>query len=204
MDQSDYKQTGKSIPIKIPELTSFVHNKLDEYMYLTSSLQMQPKFNPFKQPIIYSTSEGKLVQVPDNIKKDAIASWQAQQKNKPAIENFDNSPSGTRDMFDFSNVGTPLEQTSHMAGTMTKNSDVQRMFDNDPNLKPIRKIQPRKVNSGAVHNKPYVNEYMSSQATPRPTEKIVVVEKDNSTLLYIIIFLILAAISYYIYITKKN
>ena len=61
---TEYQRTGKEIPLNVSVLINFVHNKLDEYAFLKESTQSEPNFNPYTNPVIFTTDEGKLVQVP--------------------------------------------------------------------------------------------------------------------------------------------
>lgn len=207
---TEYKKTGKEIPLNVNTLISFVHNKLDEYAFLKESTQTEPSNNPFTQPVIFTTDEGKLVQVPVEIQKQAISSWK--QRSTPQ-QNF--SPQGQPDgVFEhFGNAGTPLEQTSHMAnlsGIHDQHQPHQQPIYQEPLVQqqPIYQDQypGRPVNHQMNHQ---VNRMPRYPPNPRllepmeePPQRVVVVEKDNSTVLYMMVFVILAALAYYVYTNK--
>ncbi len=208
---NNYQETGNSIPLKIPELINFVHNKLDEYIHLQSATQMEPPTNPFTDPVIFTTAEGKLAQVPADIQKKAISTWQnQQQQQQQQKEQFGKSqdqlgPQGMM-MEHFAGAGagagTPLDQTSHMSDF---NSHPTQF---GPGPDPVQHREP--VPKGP-HRPPMSQQRMELDSRlpyydPRIEEpqRVVVVEKSDSTLVYLIIFLAVAAVAYYAYKNKKQ
>lgn len=68
----EYKKTGKNINIPVDEALTFTKNKLYEYDELIKATQAKPDYSPYEQPIYFTTSEGKMVQIPENIQKEGI------------------------------------------------------------------------------------------------------------------------------------
>jgi hypothetical protein len=73
----DYKQTGNKIPLSVDELASHVKQQLYQYDRLKDITQSEPGFNPYKNPVIYTTEEGKTVQIPAELQGQAIQQWKS-------------------------------------------------------------------------------------------------------------------------------
>jgi hypothetical protein len=71
----NYKETGNKIPISVPELIDFAHQKLAEYDSAVSTNKSISFQNPYSEPIIYPTKDGKTIMVPNEIQKQAIDLW---------------------------------------------------------------------------------------------------------------------------------
>jgi hypothetical protein len=208
---TEYKMTGKEIPLNVNILVKHIHNKLDEYAFLKESTQTEPGSNPFTQPVIFTTDEGKLVQVPAEIQKQAISTWK-QRSNPQHTPSPQGQPDGVFEHF--GNPGTPLEQTSHMAHLQGAHDQrqlpPQQPMYQEPPVQQQRQQQP-------MYQEPYpdmpvnrpVNRLPRYAPDPRliermeePPQRVVVVEKDNSTILYMIVFIVLAALAYYVYTSR--
>lgn len=74
-----YQITGNKIPISKEELINYTHKQLSLY----DAGKMQDA-NPYSQPIVYITKEGKMIQVPQEIQKEAISSWTPKPKVQKA------------------------------------------------------------------------------------------------------------------------
>lgn len=85
-----YQHTGKQIPVSVPDLISFVHDKLYQYDQLKKGTGVEPTFNPYLQPIIYTMSNGKSIIIPENIQKQAVGLW-IKKKHDPEIMNNSNN-----------------------------------------------------------------------------------------------------------------
>ena len=70
-----YKQTGNKIPVTKDELINYIHEQLTFY-----DVCKLKDMNPYTQPIIYITKEGKMIQVPQEIQQEAVASWNPRSK----------------------------------------------------------------------------------------------------------------------------
>ncbi|ARF11545.1 hypothetical protein Klosneuvirus_1_402 [Klosneuvirus KNV1] len=70
-----YKQTGNKIPVTKDELINYIHEQLTFY-----DVGKLKDMNPYTQPIIYITKEGKMIQVPQEIQQEAVASWNPRSK----------------------------------------------------------------------------------------------------------------------------
>ena len=83
MDNSNYRLTGNNIPINEALVMAHVKGQLDEYQKAINS-SVKPTFDPLNNPIIYTTPEGKTIQVPQQIQTKAIQEWQ-QSKNTDGL-----------------------------------------------------------------------------------------------------------------------
>lgn len=81
---SQYKETGNKVPVSEDELIQYVISKINSYVDYIKQTNNTPKCNPFMEPIIYTTTEGKTIMVPDYIKEKGIQMW-SQQNNSPEI-----------------------------------------------------------------------------------------------------------------------
>ena len=72
--EKNYKMTGNNIPINEQEILSFVKAQLEEYNKLIKD-SIKPDFDPINNPIIYKTSDGKIIQVPKETQNKAISEW---------------------------------------------------------------------------------------------------------------------------------
>ena len=81
----EYQPTGNNINLRMDELVDFVLEKLEQYEYIVKATQTVPSFSPYKDPIIYTTKEGKTVQIPEYVHQEAIKIWN-QKKNKSINE----------------------------------------------------------------------------------------------------------------------
>ncbi len=71
----EYKETGNKVPLPMDELLNFAQEKLQEFDKLVEATQTRPTNSPYTNPIIYTTKEGKLVQIPEYIQQQAINLW---------------------------------------------------------------------------------------------------------------------------------
>ncbi len=214
-----YQQTGKSIPIQVPELISFVHNKLDQYVALTNATQMKPDFDPFSDPLIFTTQEGKLIQIPKDIQKQAVASWKQNHNEQDQQPQLDLSgeiggPGGMSQFghLNMANTGAPLESTSHMAHMRGQLPPTHQHHDHNYDQNDAEFVQNQDYDTQSAdyrtsqehpqhqhhypQQRPYHQQYMP------PVENVVIVEKKNNTMYILLFVLVLAAIGYYYY--KKN
>lgn len=65
---NNFKQTGNNIPVYIDELEAHITRLLTVY----DKADPKPKHNPYKHPIIHTTSEGKVIQVPKDFQQKTI------------------------------------------------------------------------------------------------------------------------------------
>lgn len=82
-----FRQTGNKIAVTGQELIAYVKQQLANYDGSISKNKSLPKSNPYTHPIIYKTQNGKMIQVPEEIQKQAISSWYQQNgTNVPAAQ----------------------------------------------------------------------------------------------------------------------
>jgi hypothetical protein len=88
MDVADveYQKTGNNIQIPYNEMYNFVIQKLDEYDRLAEATQVEPPNSPFKNPIIYTTVDGKTVQIPMDIHAKASQAYLKDKYGDDLIE----------------------------------------------------------------------------------------------------------------------
>jgi hypothetical protein len=111
MNQVGYEETGNVVPVKRSELIEYVHRKLDEYIELMNATQTKPSFDPFNESIIYTTKEGKMVKIQDEVQKQAIVTW-SESRNRNG--NNPNAPTEISGAGYEDNYGAPLLDTTHM------------------------------------------------------------------------------------------
>ena len=80
-----YKHTGASYPINPDILQEYVTKQLVIYDQVANKENNTSDFSPYRDPILYQTKEGKVVQVPKDVQTKAINDWliQKQQNAKP-------------------------------------------------------------------------------------------------------------------------
>ena len=82
-----YQITGNKIPVTKDELIIYMKEQLSAF-----DSGMSKNTNPYTDAIIYNTKDGKMIQIPQEIQKEAITLWNQQPKkfNLPMNENDDN------------------------------------------------------------------------------------------------------------------
>lgn len=65
-----YQITGNKIPVTKEELINYIHSQLAIYD------QGNRETNPYNEPIIYTTKDGKTIQVPTEIHNEAVKTWE--------------------------------------------------------------------------------------------------------------------------------
>ena len=89
----NYQETGNQIPISQQELIIFVHSKLEDYDRKVSVLKMPTSPNPYTDPLIYTTKEGKTIKIPEEIQKQAVHDWYRQHgTNVPVMQRTPDIP----------------------------------------------------------------------------------------------------------------
>ena len=58
-----FNYTGQSLPVYIDELEQHIYKLLDNY----DKAITKPKHNPYKNPIIHTTNQGKIIQIPTDL-----------------------------------------------------------------------------------------------------------------------------------------
>ena len=77
---TEYKETGNKVPLPMDELINFAQEKLQDFDRLVEATQSRPERSPYNSPIIYTTKEGKLVQIPEYIQQQAVNLWSSAKK----------------------------------------------------------------------------------------------------------------------------
>lgn len=71
----NFRETGNKVPVTVDELINFSERQLGEFDALVSQSKSIPSQNPYTDPIIYTTQEGKTIKVPQEIQKEAVNNW---------------------------------------------------------------------------------------------------------------------------------
>lgn len=67
-----YQFTGKTVPIQTSVLLEYVLNKFKKYDEYVESTGEEPEYNPYSSPILYRLDNGKVIEVPKEIIKEAV------------------------------------------------------------------------------------------------------------------------------------
>ena len=76
-----YQHTGNQIHLPMDDMVNFVYNKLYEYDELIKATEMIPEQSPYKDPVYYTTDEGKMVQIPEYIQKQVVEQYMKEKIN---------------------------------------------------------------------------------------------------------------------------
>lgn len=76
----NYEETGNKVPVTETELIKVMIVKYDAYA--RSQNTSSPLPNPDKEPVIYTTQDGKTIKIPDEIKIKAKTIWLKDVINK--------------------------------------------------------------------------------------------------------------------------
>ena len=89
MNPSNYKETGNKVPVTMDMLISKCHALIAEYERTVSQQSNRPPFNPYMDPIIITTDDGKTIMVPKEVQKQAIDLWHNQTgQNVPLMRQY--------------------------------------------------------------------------------------------------------------------
>jgi hypothetical protein len=83
--EQQYTQTGKNIPVNFEELSTHIEKVLYNYEIRSNR---DSNYNPFTDPIIYTTNDGKTIQIPDSIQQKVVNEW----NNKKNVKGHDIQP----------------------------------------------------------------------------------------------------------------
>jgi len=90
--------TGNNISVPENELISSAHHHLNRYDELRQASGSIPQYNPYEQPIVYTTEDGRQVQIPEQIHQKAIDLWIANKNQNIGENNNTVDISGVPDM----------------------------------------------------------------------------------------------------------
>jgi|LakMenEpi03Aug12_release.lakeMendotaPanAssembly.Ray.scaffolds.fasta_scaffold295451_2 hypothetical protein len=83
----DFRETGNKIPISSDELINYAQTLLADFDTKISTNKSIPSVNPYVQPLIYKTNDGKTIRIPDEIQKQAVHIWyQKTGRNVPVMQ----------------------------------------------------------------------------------------------------------------------
>ena len=80
----EYMRTGNNIDVTENELLDHMYKEFNRYDNLNSDTTNTSTYSPYTDTIIYETTHGKQIEVPQYIQKKAIDTWllQKQQNNQ--------------------------------------------------------------------------------------------------------------------------
>jgi hypothetical protein len=92
-----YQETGNRVPVSVEELVKYIQSKLYAFDELLEVTRKPPSYNPYKEPIYYTTKAGKTIMIPKEIQEKAIEEWRqrkgqyhvfpmAQEQEQPQIQ----------------------------------------------------------------------------------------------------------------------
>lgn len=87
-----YKNTGNKIPVTREELINYMNKQLAAY---DSGKLQNP--NPYTEQVIYITKDKKMIQIPQDIQREAVALWNPQREMMPIHINMEQSNTGKTD-----------------------------------------------------------------------------------------------------------
>lgn len=190
----DFVPTGNNVPVSAEDLVKYVHMELDRYDNLVQMAGSVPQYSPYTHPIIFTTEDGKQVQIPENIQQEAVKVWndfkgkQISEKNdeyaqaQQQYEDLQESPYGRESPQNNSSQETKINQESFPdQEAMAESAQAQSA----PFAKPIQPIQPSNLMQTASMNQ--YNQY----------------SRDDGTFLYLILAIAFILIIYYCYKNNK-
>ena len=95
---SDYKTTGKNIPISVEDVMNYVFSELDRYDKLVETSGSKPNISPYEQQLVYTLEDGRQVKIPENIQMEAIDSWNKGKQSQVNVEGVESNISGVMDI----------------------------------------------------------------------------------------------------------
>lgn len=192
-DPNDFENTGNQIPLKVDELINFVHQRLEQYDNLIETTQGQPTYSPYKDKIIYTSPEGRMVQIPQDVQKKAIDSWKkiktqlksSQDLEKQKMMNEQERLGISQYQNNYSNFNNNLSVHEEPELSYSKEKSVQEL--------PVSNLSEDSEN---YFPKPY---------NPQKNSKDIIVVKENSdNILYFIVLLISIGGLFYIFNNKRT
>lgn len=71
---NNYQYTGNSVPISALDTSAHVIALLEDYDRRMNE-GINPSINPYKDRIVMTTQEGRMIEIPQDIQEDAIQQW---------------------------------------------------------------------------------------------------------------------------------
>lgn len=191
----DYEMTGKSYPVSVDELLEHCKGKFMEYDQLVKGTGAQPQKSPYTDPIVYTTQEGKLVQVPLDIQKQAVTEYKRDSQNISTSNSYE--PPGFDPNDSYAN-SRPL--TTGDVNDVNRGNLIQELPQELP------QDQPQKYPQHPQHQIPQHQIPQHPQRRRQydiPSERVVVVkEQSDNTKMWILLGL--AALIIFMFFKSKN
>jgi hypothetical protein len=209
-DPTGYQQTGNKVPIPITEFTNYINEQLLQYDKLKEATKTEPEYNPYVQPIIYHTKNGKTVQIPKEIQMKAINDWinmKSQNNNNTcsngmcgtdnigdAMEHFDSSNNILGQATDYINKNNGLDPS------LNRGLDAIPLLNRNKISNNRRRYNESNNNEGRgiYRYEPFDNNIINEE----PVKEVVVIEKSDNTIYYLLIGLLIIGIGIIMYRNK--
>lgn len=170
----DFVQTGQNLPVSVEQLVKYVHMELDRYDNLVKMTESIPNYTPYSNPIIFTTEEGKQVQIPEQIQQEAVKVWV-------------NAKSQNEQGDDYIEAKKQYEELQE--------SPYGREYQQQENI-----MEESNISNEPVIPEEYVSQPI--QVAP-PVQTASVNQKSDNTFLYLVIAIALILFLYYCYKNKK-
>jgi hypothetical protein len=72
MEQTQYRKTGNVHHIPLPEMIDHVILKINQFNEIKEATGGTPPQNPFTDALVFTTNDGRTVQIPEQVQKQAI------------------------------------------------------------------------------------------------------------------------------------
>jgi len=194
-DPNDFENTGNQIPLKVDELVNFVHERLNQYDNLVETTQGQPTYSPYREPIIYTSPEGKMVQIPKEVQKKAIDSWKNRKTQLKGSQDLEKQ----RMMIEQERLGISQYQNNY-SDFNSSNLLIDNKEQNPIQELPVSNLHNESENY--YHNQ-YPNHYPNQYPKRQNNKEIIVVKENSDNILYFIILIISIGGLLYILNNKK-
>ena len=127
---TDFIQTGNAVPVSEQELYEYVYENLERYDNLLQASEAQPSYSPYTQPIIYTSNNGKQVQIPEEIQKNAIDMWKKRKHENHKLDLTDLQKEQVNEGFTHNNTHNNTEENI----PVDKNNKSNKVNDNDQDI----------------------------------------------------------------------
>lgn len=76
MEQSQqYRKTGNTHHIPLPDMIEHVVMKINQFNEIKEATGGVPPQNPFSDPIVFTTKDGRTVQIPEQVQQQAVQEY---------------------------------------------------------------------------------------------------------------------------------
>ena len=190
---TDFTLTGYNVPVSMDQLINYVHRELDKYDNLVGMTNNTPQYSPYKNPIIFTTEDGRQVQIPEEIHREGIRLWteyKSQQQNlsnKPINNSsFEQNPLETDD------YALAKKQYEELQESPYSNVNSQQLGQIDPVEQEVEDINgDNNFGQNGLH--------ISHEKENAPVQPSLPHKRSDYTFLYLIAIIACILIIYYFY-----